>query len=101
MTNVVPRTTATADQLMPPELVAGGVQLRRKLLRWKPRYLAVLGVTAYRRAFDEPKAVLGPQLKVVGETRIWILPNPSGLNAHYQAGDLARRFEELRLACVA
>ena len=96
MTNVVPRTTATADQLRPAELTAGGQALQRKMLRWKPRFLAVLGVTAYRSAFAQPKAVLGLQPQGIGETKVWVLPNPSGLNAHYQPAALANLFSELR-----
>ncbi len=98
ITNVVPRVTATAAELAPDEYVAGGRALRAKLAEYAPRILAVLGVGAYRSAFDQPKAALGPQPEPVGATRVWVLPNPSGLNAHYQIGALAALFREVRLA---
>ena len=69
---------------------------RRGGERWRPRYVAVLGVTAYRAAFDEPKAMLGAQPRRLGPARVWVLPNPSGLNAHHQPADLARLFGELK-----
>ncbi|MBX9623281.1 MAG: G/U mismatch-specific DNA glycosylase [Gemmataceae bacterium] len=98
ITNVVSRASAAADELSVDEVVAGGRVLRRKVLRYKPRFLAVLGVTAYRVAFTAPKAAVGPQPDGIGTTRVWVLPNPSGLNAHYQKADLARVFAELRAA---
>jgi len=98
ITNVVMRTTATADGLTKEEIVAGGVKLRAKVLRFRPRVLAVLGVGAYRTAFNQPKAVVGRQEERIGETVLWVLPNPSGLNANYQAPDLARLFRELKEA---
>ena len=101
ITNVVPRTTATAAELAPAELAAGGAALARKVRRWRPRVLAVLGVTAYRAAFDRPRATLGPQPEPIGATAVWVLPNPSGLNAHYQRGELARLFAELRAWAAA
>jgi TDG/mug DNA glycosylase family protein len=69
--------------------------------RYRPTYLAVLGVGAYRVAFDRPKAVLGLQDEMIGETKVWVLPNPSGLNAHYRARDLASLFRQLREAVEA
>lgn len=98
VTNVVMRATATADQLTREELRAGGKQLTAKVKRYKPRFLAVLGLGAYREAWQQPKAVIGRQEQKTGETVVWVLPNPSGLNAHYQAQDLARVFRELKLA---
>jgi TDG/mug DNA glycosylase family protein len=95
ITNVVPRTTATAAELTPEELVAGGRALVRKVTRYRPRVLAVLGVGAYRAAFARPRAALGLQAERVGDTALWVLPNPSGLNAHYQRGALAELFGEL------
>ena len=92
------RTTARADELAPEELVAGGRALLRKVRRRRPRFLALLGVTAYRIAFDERKASVGLQARTVEETQIWVLPNPSGLNAHYQLPALAEAFAELRAA---
>ena len=96
ITNVVMRTTATADQLTREEIIAGGEQLRAKVRRYKPRVLAVLGVGAYRTAFSQPKAAIGQQTETIGDTLLWVLPNPSGLNANYQAADLARLFRELK-----
>jgi double-stranded uracil-DNA glycosylase len=96
ITNVVQRATATADLLMKDEIVEGGERLRQKVRRYRPRVLAVLGVGTYRTAFNHPKAGVGRQSVMVGGTIVWVLPNPSGLNAHYQAGDLARLFRELK-----
>ena len=96
ITNVVPRATASADLLTKEEVVAGGEQLRAKVLRYRPRILAVLGVGAYRTAFNQPKAAMGRQPDRIGNTLLWVLPNPSGLNANYQAADLARLFRDLR-----
>ena len=98
ITNVVRRASATADQLTEAEVMAGGKLLARKVRRYRPRFLAVLGVTAYRTAFGRPEARVGRQEETIGETAVWVLPNPSGLNAHYQAADLARLFAELREA---
>ena len=98
ITNVVARATARADELTNEELVAGGEQLRSKVLALRPRWLAVCGVTAYRSAFGAPKATVGRQPEVLGETRVWVLPNPSGLNAHYSAAALAEEFSLLRAA---
>ncbi|HEX7182652.1 MAG TPA: mismatch-specific DNA-glycosylase, partial [Thermoanaerobaculia bacterium] len=96
ITNVVERATATAAELSGTELVEGGRRLAEKVGIYRPRFLAVLGIGAYRTAFACPKAVLGLQDETLGETRIWVLPNPSGLNAHYQGEELARMFRELR-----
>lgn len=96
ITNVVPRTTASADQLTREEIVAGGERLRAKVLRYRPRVLAVLGVGAYRTAFNRLKATIGRQEETIGDTILWVLPNPSGLNANYQAAALARLFGELK-----
>ena len=98
ITNVVMRATATADQLTREELQAGGKRLRAKVRRYKPAFLAVLGLGAYRAAWNLPKAVIGPQDERIGDTVVWVLPNPSGLNAHYQAKDLALVFGELKAA---
>jgi len=101
ITNVVERATATAAELSLAEYIAGGRRLEKQVRRYRPMFLAVLGVGAYRTAFDRPKAKLGLQAEAIGETCLWVLPNPSGLNAHYQPGDLARLFGELRLAVEA
>jgi len=98
VTNVVMRATATADQLTLEELRSGGKRLTAKVKRYKPAFLAVLGLGAYRVAWQQPKAVVGPQEHIIGDTVVWVLPNPSGLNAHYQAQDLARVFRELKAA---
>ena len=98
ITNVASRTTATAAELSREELVEGGRILREKVRLFRPALLAVLGVGAYRLAFDRPKAGLGPQPELIDGAGVWVLPNPSGLNAHYQAGQLADLFRELRLA---
>ena len=98
ITNIVSRTTATADLLSKEEIVAGGELLRKKILRYRPRVLAVLGVGAYRVAFNRPKAVVGRQNDSIGMTTLWVLPNPSGLNANYQAAEITRLFAELREA---
>jgi TDG/mug DNA glycosylase family protein len=98
ITNVVMRATATADQLTREELRAGGKRLTAKVERYKPTFLAVLGLGAYRTAWERPKAIIGRQEETIGETVVWVLPNPSGLNAHYQAKDLALVFGELRAA---
>jgi TDG/mug DNA glycosylase family protein len=101
ITNVVDRATASADELTADELLAGGRRLAAKVRRSAPRVLAVLGIGAYRSAFARPKAALGPQAETIGATRVWVLPNPSGLNAHYAAHDLARLFRALREAVEA
>lgn len=98
ITNVVERATRSADALTPEELIAGGRRLAARVRRHRPRYLAVLGIGAWRTAFGHPRAGLGLQEETLGDTRVWVLPNPSGLNAHYRPEDLARLFRELRLA---
>jgi TDG/mug DNA glycosylase family protein len=97
ITNVVARTTARADELTRDELVEGGAILRAKVARWRPRWLAVVGVTAYRDAFGDRTAAIGRQDATLGATGIWVLPNPSGLNAHFQLDALAAEFRQLRL----
>lgn len=98
ITNVVARATAAADELTRDELLEGAKILTRKVLRYKPRYLAVVGIGAYRTAFGRPKAGLGLQDESIGRTKLWVLPNPSGLNANYQAAALVELFAELRHA---
>ncbi len=98
ITNLVARTTARADELTPEELLAGGATLVAKVQEYQPRVVAILGVSAYRTAFAQPKAKLGEQPGTLGAARLWVLPNPSGLNAHYRPSDLARVFCEFRLA---
>ncbi len=96
ITNVVERATAAADELTDDEFRSGGARLAEKVRALAPAFLAVLGVGAYRVAFGKPKATVGAQPDRVGTTRVWVLPNPSGLNAHYQADALARVFSGLR-----
>ena len=101
ITNVVARATARADELFAAELRAGGALLADLTARTRAAWLAVLGVTAYRAAFSRPGAVVGQQAGTLGGARIWVLPNPSGLNAHWSAAALAAAFLELRLAAGA
>jgi double-stranded uracil-DNA glycosylase len=96
ITNVVQRATASADMLTKEELFEGGARLRAKVLRYRPKVLAVLGLGAYRTAFNQPKAAVGRQQDLIGNTILWVLPNPSGLNANYQPAALARLFRELK-----
>ncbi|MFE7928011.1 G/U mismatch-specific DNA glycosylase [Streptomyces sp. NPDC057456] len=98
ITNVVARATARADELTAREYKDGGRLLAEKVTRLKPRWLAVVGVTAYRAAFDDRKAAVGPQERVIGDARVWVLPNPSGLNAHWTAATMAEEFARLRVA---
>jgi TDG/mug DNA glycosylase family protein len=101
ITNLVPRASARADQLRDEELRGGARRLVRKVRRYRPAFVAFLGVTAYRTAFRRPRAVLGRQEEKIGGAGVWVLPNPSGLNAHYRLADLARLFAELRRAAEA
>ena len=98
ITNLVARATATADQLDAAELLAGARRLQRKVKRYEPACVAILGVTAYRTAFARKTATLGRQSETLSTAALWVLPNPSGLNAHYQLAELARVFAELREA---
>jgi TDG/mug DNA glycosylase family protein len=98
VTNLVARTTAGADELTAEEFIAGHRRLLSKVKRYAPRFLAVLGVGAYRSAFQQPKAQLGRQAELLGPAAVWVLPNPSGLNAHHQLADLIRLFAALRKA---
>ena len=95
ITNIVGRATARADELSDDELIAGARTLARKVRRWRPRVLAVLGASAFRVGFGARTAKLGPQEERIGEAIVWVLPTPSGLNAHYQVDDLARFYGEL------
>ncbi|MFJ4810678.1 G/U mismatch-specific DNA glycosylase [Streptomyces longwoodensis] len=98
ITNVVARASARADELTAEEYREGGRLLAAKVARLRPRWLAVVGVTAYRAAFDDRKAQVGPQERTIGDTRVWVLPNPSGLNAHWTAATMAEEFARLRVA---
>jgi double-stranded uracil-DNA glycosylase len=96
ITNFVQRTTATAAELAAEEYVAGAQRLRKKVLKYQPRVLAVLGIGAYRTGFAREAARIGLQEDTIGHTRIWILPNPSGLNAHYSLQGIGALFAELK-----
>jgi double-stranded uracil-DNA glycosylase len=96
ITNVVGRATARADELDAAELRAGGQTLAALAGRLEVSWLAVLGVTAYRAAFARPGAAVGPQDGRLGGAKVWVLPNPSGLNAHWNAAALAAEFARLR-----
>jgi double-stranded uracil-DNA glycosylase len=96
ITNLVVRTTAVATELSRAELREGGSQLVDRLDEYRPRWLAMLGLGSYRAAFGLPSAGLGPQAETLGPSRVWLLPNPSGLNAHYQLDELAAEFRRLR-----
>jgi TDG/mug DNA glycosylase family protein len=96
ITCFVSRTTARADELSREEFLEGGKILLSKLDTYKPRMLAVVGIGAYKTAFQRPGAKVGLQQEAFGETRIWLLPNPSGLNANYQLDALVALFRDLR-----
>jgi TDG/mug DNA glycosylase family protein len=96
ITNFVMRATASADELTKNELIKGAKKLKTKVSLYTPKYLAVVGLTAYRIAFNSPKTKIGLQENTIEKTLIWVLPNPSGLNAHHQLPDLIRYFGELR-----
>jgi TDG/mug DNA glycosylase family protein len=98
ITNVAARATARADELSRDELVDGAERLRLKVVELRPSWLAVVGIGAYRTGFARGDAVVGAQEDRVGETRVWVLPNPSGLNAHWPAAALAEEFARLRIA---
>lgn len=101
ITNLVERATAGADDLTSAELRRGAARLERKVCRYGPVCVAFLGLSVYRTAFGRGKAGVGLQPGRICESRVWLLPNPSGLNAHYQLGDLARAFAELREWAIA
>jgi double-stranded uracil-DNA glycosylase len=101
LTNLAPRPTRAASELTPAELRAGAAVLDAFVRRWQPRLVAVLGVTAWRTAFGRPGAGLGLQDDPVGGRPVWVLPNPSGLNAHHQLPDLARLYGDAREYALA
>jgi TDG/mug DNA glycosylase family protein len=98
ITNVAPRATAQAAELTAEELTQGGQRLDALVAARRPRCVAILGVTAYRTAFARSKASIGPQPGLLGGARLWILPNPSGLNAHETVQSLADRMRRLLAA---
>ena len=96
ITNLAPRATAQAAELTGAELRDGAARLRALIETRRPRFVAVAGVTAYRTAFARPRAAIGPQQELLGPARLWILPNPSGLNAHTSVLSLAQEMRKLR-----
>ena len=96
ITNVVPRATATAAELSTADYIAGGKRLVAKIRKYKPRALAVLGLGAYRAAFGHAAASVGEQEDRIGTTRVWVMPNPSGLNQNYSLEQMGKLFAELR-----
>jgi TDG/mug DNA glycosylase family protein len=98
VTNLVMRTTATAAELDDEEYRAGRQSLARKITKYSPRWVAVLGLGAYRTGFNRPDAKIGRQVGKLGSSGLWVLPNPSGLNANYQLPQLVKMFDELRIA---
>ena len=95
ITNLVARATAAAAELTADEFVAGARGLERKVKRYRPKWVAVVGIGAYRTAFGRPRAVVGPQPEWLGPARLWLLPQPSGLNANHQMPELTAAFREL------
>jgi TDG/mug DNA glycosylase family protein len=95
ITNLVARPSASAAELSAAELRAGAVRLEDKVSQLRPRYVAVLGVLAYRKAFERPKAVVGEQPERLASSGLWVLPNPSGLQARYQMAEMATLYGEL------
>jgi double-stranded uracil-DNA glycosylase len=92
ISNIVPSASARAEELSLDELRAGAMSLEANVRRWQPRAVAVLGVTAYRQAFARPKATQGRQDELLGDSELWVLPNPSGLNAHETIDSLATSY---------
>ena len=98
ITNLVARATARADELTAAEIVAGGDRLRALVERTRPAWLAVVGITAFRTAFATPRAVIGRQDVRLGASGVWVLPNPSGLNAHWQLPAMVAEYSRLHRA---
>ncbi|GAA4382346.1 mismatch-specific DNA-glycosylase [Agromyces bauzanensis] len=94
ISNLVNRATVRADELTRDELRAGALRLADDVARWHPQVVAVVGLTAYRQGFDRPKAHAGRQDERLGGAELWVVPNPSGLNAHVTVADLARAYAE-------
>jgi TDG/mug DNA glycosylase family protein len=98
ITNLVDRATGAADELSTEELREGARRAHKKVRRYRPGVVAFVGITAYRAAFGRPRAILGRQKGLIADSGVWVLPNPSGLNAHYHSADFARLFRELQRA---
>lgn len=101
LTNLCERATRRADELAAGELLAGALALEALVVRWRPAVVAIVGVTAYRTAFDRPRAALGEQPFALGGRPLWVVPNPSGLNAHHRLEDLARWYGDAWAAAGA
>jgi len=101
ITNLVARATAQASELHSTELKAGREHLVALAVRYRPRIIAIAGVTAYRTAFGRPRATIGPQPDLLGPARVWVVPNPSGLNAHFSRDAIAAAFSEVRAVADA
>jgi TDG/mug DNA glycosylase family protein len=97
VTNIVARATRRADELSAAELRAGARELTATVAAWEPRLVAMVGIVAYRTAFGRPGAAMGPQDEPIGGRPVWVLPNPSGLNAHYKPADFARLYAQARV----
>ena len=98
VTNLVARATARADELTSAEIRAGVAPLRALVREWQPAWVAFLGISTYRIAFDQRKATVGRQVETFEAAGVWVLPNPSGLNASYQQPALTAAYAELRQA---
>ncbi len=98
ITNLVGRVTAAASELSVSELRGGATRLASKVQEWRPRCVAVLGLQAYRTAFRRPEAAIGPQSELLARARLWLLPNPSGLQARYQLPEMNEMFKALFVA---
>lgn len=98
ITNVVPRASARADELSRQELIDGGRRLTKLVAENRFEVIAILGLTAFRQAFDRRTALAGRQEERLADTELWVLPNPSGLNAHETVSSLARAYREAAVA---
>jgi TDG/mug DNA glycosylase family protein len=98
ITNLVPRASARADELSTDELREGGARLVERVESWRPKVVAVAGITAYRTAFGVRRATVGAQPEPLGAAQVWVVPNPSGLNAHHTVATLAAAYREAAVA---
>lgn len=97
ITNIVDRPSVSAAELTVSEYIEGGKRLESKLVEFKPAWIAFVGVEAYRKAFSKPKAKIGKQEEMLSGVKVWVLPSPSGLNAHYSVENLCGLFKALRV----
>lgn len=100
VTNFIARPSATAKELTASEFRDGAVEIKQKIKKYSPLWLSVLGIEAYRKGFGVPFAKIGRQPQMIGRTKIWLLPNPSGLNAHYSLSDFTELFSDLRQTII-